>query len=167
MLCDNCKNREANVRYEENINGEKKKLNLCGLCSQKLGLTSSSFMDNMLFSFFDEPLGLEYEKVKEEKCPECSYTFSDYANTGLFGCPACYSAFQSKLEPILKKLHGKSYHINQELNSEKKDISVEEKSTKELYKLKQELDMAIKKEEYEKAAIIRDKIKELNKRGEE
>lgn len=161
MICDNCKKREANVRYEENINGEKKKLNLCSMCSQKLGLTSAGFMDNMLLSLFDEPVGLEYEKLKEEKCPKCSYTFSDYANTGLLGCPSCYKTFESKLEPILRKLHGKSYHIKEE---KIKDIN--KTNLNEIDKLKIELDKAIKKEEYEKAAEIRDKIKELNKRGE-
>ena len=167
MLCDNCKKREASVRYEENINGEKKKLNLCSLCSQKLGITSANFMDNMLLSFFDEPLGLEYEKVKEDKCPICSYTFSDYLNTGLFGCPSCYNTFESKIEPILKKLHGKSYHIKEDNEKIEKSVNNTSGNTvNEVDKLKKELDLAIAKEEYEKAAVIRDKIKELTKRGE-
>ena len=38
MLCDNCKKREANVRYSENINGVRRELNLCEECSKKLGI---------------------------------------------------------------------------------------------------------------------------------
>ena len=38
MLCDNCKKREANVRYSENINGLRRELNLCEECSKKLGI---------------------------------------------------------------------------------------------------------------------------------
>lgn len=167
MLCDNCKKREASVIYEENINGEKKKLNLCGLCSQKLGLTTSNFMDNMLVSFFEDPLELGYEKKKEDKCPICSYTFSDYLNTGLFGCPSCYNTFETKIAPILKKLHGKSYHVKEDNKNVDKIINKENKSSlNEIDKLKQELELVIAKEEYEKAAVIRDKIKELNKRGD-
>jgi protein arginine kinase activator len=42
------------------------------------------------------------------------------------------------------------------------DIKVEKKKT-ELEKLKEELQECIKKEDYEKAAKIRDKIKEIEK----
>ena len=38
MLCENCKKREANVRYSENINGVKKEIHLCDECSMKLGI---------------------------------------------------------------------------------------------------------------------------------
>ena len=171
MLCDNCKKREATVRYEENINGDKRKVNLCNTCSQKLGLFNTNFMDNMLMSFFDEPLSIGYEKVKEEKSQKCGYTFSDYANTGLLGCPECYSTFELNLEPILRKLHGKSYHIKEENikvnkeNMKNKEVK-DNRKVSEVEKLKQELNIAISKEEYEKAAEIRDKIKDLKERGE-
>lgn len=165
MLCDNCKKREATVRYEENINGEKKKVNLCTVCSKELGILSHNFMDNMLFSFFDEPISIGYEKIKEEKCSKCGYTFSDYAKTGVLGCNECYKTFEGKLLPILKKLHGKSYHVSVEKNTkEKKETNKNGK--KEIVDLKQELNKAIEKEEYEKAAVIRDKIKALEERGE-
>ena len=38
MLCENCGKREATVRYSENINGNKKELNLCEECSKKFGI---------------------------------------------------------------------------------------------------------------------------------
>lgn len=162
MLCDNCKKRQATLRYEENINGEKKRINLCSICSNKLGILSHNFMDNMLFSFFDEPLSIGYEKVEEDKCPKCGWTFSGYANTGLLGCDMCYTTFENNLTPILKKLHSKSNHIKKEKkNSIDSSIGLNEIDT-----LKQELNRAIEKEEYEKAAEIRDRIKKLNERGE-
>lgn len=160
MLCDNCKKREASVRYEENINGDKKEINLCTVCSKELGILSHNFMDNMLFSFFDEPLSIGYEKVKEEKCPKCGYTFSDYANTGFLGCDECYSTFTSKLEPVLHKLHGKSHHVKL-----KDNISTGKPKNK-LEELQEQLKESIEKEEYEKAAVLRDKIKKIKERGE-
>ena len=158
MLCNNCGKREATVRYEENINGEKRKLNLCEECSSKLGIFKNNFMDNMFLSFFDEPAALGIDKVKEKTCPKCGYSFSNYSNTGLLGCPECYSTFESRLEPVIHKIHGKTYHIK---NEEKK-----EKPKNKLEELKQELDKAIKDENYEKAANIRDTIKDLKERGE-
>jgi protein arginine kinase activator len=117
-------------------------------------------MDSMFFSFFDEPLGIDYKKVEEEKCPKCGYTFSDYAKTGLLGCDECYTTFANKLEPVLHKLHGKSCHIKQKNNTSK------EKPKNKLEKLQEQLKECIEKEEYEKAAQIRDEIKALRERGE-
>ena len=165
MLCDNCKKRQATVRYEENINGEKKSINLCSICSNKLGILSHNFMDNMLFSFFDEPLSIGYEKIEENKCPKCGWSFSDYAKTGLLGCGECYRTFESKLSPIVQKIHGKECHIKINKNVTKKKEKADGNKN-EIDDLRQELNKAIEKEEYEKAAEIRDKIKKLNERGE-
>lgn len=158
MLCNNCGKREATVRYEENINGEKKKVNLCKECSDKLGIFNMGFMDNMFLSFFDEPTYLGLNHVKEEICPKCGYSFSDYAKTGLLGCNECYDTFEDKLSPALKKLHGKAMHIKRNTKASKPKDKLE--------RLKQELEEAVQKEEYEKAATLRDEIKELKKRGE-
>jgi len=162
MLCDRCGKKEATVRYEENINGERKKINLCNECSKHLGILNMNFMDNMFMSFFDEPLSIGIGKVKEYKCNKCGYTFSDYANTGLLGCSECYNTFKEKLEPVLKKLHGKSYHIE----NKKTYVKNSNKANNKLDELKYKLKECIEKEEYEKAAVIRDEIKKLNQRGD-
>lgn len=165
MLCDNCKKREASVMYEENINGKKGKFNLCAVCSNKFGILSHNFMDSMVFSFFEEPINIGYEKTKEEKCNKCGYSFSDYVKTGLLGCNECYNTFESKLIPIIKKIHGKECHVKA-----KKNINVSKENNDDnktqINILKQELNNAIEKEEYEKAAVIRDKIKAFQERGD-
>ncbi len=158
MLCNNCGKKEATVRYEENVNGDKKKINLCKECSDKLGIFNMNFMDNMLLSFFDEPVSVGIGKVKEAICPKCGYSFSDYTSTGLLGCDRCYDTFEAKLEPILYKLHGKPQHIKGKTKNRKPKNKIEE--------LRQELDNAIKDEEYEKAAKLRDEIRNLKERGE-
>lgn len=158
MLCNNCGKKEATVRYEENVNGDKKKINLCKECSDKLGIFNMNFMDNMLLSFFDEPVSVGIGKVKETICPKCGYSFSDYTSTGLLGCDRCYDTFEAKLEPILYKLHGKPQHIKGKTKNSKPKNKIEE--------LREELDNAIKDEEYEKAAKLRDEIRNLKERGE-
>ena len=51
MLCENCKKREANVKYSENINGIKKELHLCEQCSKKLGITDQMNFRMPTFEF--------------------------------------------------------------------------------------------------------------------
>ena len=189
MLCDNCGKREANVRYSENINGRRKELNLCEECSKKLGITNVNFNMPIDFSsFFGEfmedfatpdfmPL---LNEIKTLKCDECGYTFDDIVNTGKLGCGNCYSVFEERLDPIIKRIQGSNKHVgrigkiiddritkkHEEVNktSEKQESNIKENETKsekqnKLEKLQEELKQAIKEERYEDAAKIRDEIK--------
>ena len=49
MLCQKCNKNEANVKYTEIINGEKKEMMLCEECSHELGLDNMNF--NMPIDF--------------------------------------------------------------------------------------------------------------------
>ena len=80
-------------------------------------------------------------------------------------CEECYDAFSPKIDSILKRIQGSNRYAGRKLvgNKETK-IEFEEKPEKketEKEKLQRELKEAIEKENYEEAAKIRDKIKEL------
>ena len=183
MLCDNCGKRQANVRYSENINGVKKELNLCEKCSEELGITNMDFNMPIDFSsFFGEfmedftrpdfmPL---LNEIKELKCDQCGYTFDDIVNTGKLGCGNCYSVFESRLDPIIKRIQGSNTHvgrtgkivdnkINKKITKkeEQKEEKTENKEESKLEKLQKDLKQAIKEERYEDAAKLRDEIKKL------
>lgn len=178
MLCDNCGKREANVRYSENINGRKKELHLCEECSQKLGIGNmdlnmpidfSSFFGGLLEDFGTTDFMPLFNEVKALKCDNCGYTFEDIVNTGRLGCGNCYSVFEERLDPIIKKIQGSNTHIGRSGKiidnkigkkfDENKDETNQDIS--KLDKLQKELKQAIKDERYEDAAKIRDEIKEL------
>ena len=172
MLCENCGKREANVRYSENINGVKKELNLCEECSQKLGIRD--FMEDFATPEFMPLL----QEVKQLKCDNCGYTFDDIVNTGKLGCGNCYTVFEDRIDPILKRIQGSNRHVGRigKIVDNKIDSKIEGKNQKEekeekvkpneqdkLSQLKEELKLAIKDERYEDAARIRDEIKKLEK----
>ena len=183
MLCDNCGKREANVRYSENINGKKKELNLCEECSRKLGIDQMDFSMPIDFSsFFGEvmedlmapelitmPL---FNEIKALKCDHCGYTFEDIANSGKLGCANCYEVFEERLDPIIRRMQGDNHHvgrvgkildnkIEQKINH-KNESQEEHKKGSQLEELQEKLKQAIKKEEYEEAAKIRDEIKKIS-----
>lgn len=180
MLCENCKKREANVRYSENINGKVKQMNLCEECSQKLGIGNIDFNMPIDFSSFfggfmedftmPEFLPLVNE-IKTLKCNECGFTFDDIVNTGRLGCGNCYDVFGDRLDPIIKKIQGNNRHVgrlgkimdNHILNDENYDSSknVDTKKSK-LELLKEDLKKAVQEERYEDAAKIRDEIAKLS-----
>ena len=150
MKCQSCGKREATVRYYENINGKKQELHLCLECSNKLGFNnfadifSPLFVDN--FSEFED----------------------DYSKTGLFGCPECYNQFKDDLDELFLKIQGKNRHVlldnkngkckeKSEVKTKRKVLTKEEK----IQKYKDEIKECIENEDYEKAAVLRDKIKKI------
>ncbi len=188
MLCQKCNKNEANVKYTEIINGEKKEMMLCEECSHKLGLDNINFNMPIDFSSFfgglleDEDYNSPefmplFQSVKELKCDNCNMTYDEFINQGKFGCPDCYDVFSSKIDSILRRLHGSNKHLGRKaLNSSlnEKNMSVEvdahsnpknEKTTNEGSKiddLQRDLKKAIADERYEDAAKIRDQIKKLD-----
>lgn len=190
MLCDNCGKREANVSYSENINGRKRKLNLCEECSKKLGINHMDF--NMPIDFssffgdFMEGLGTQdfmampiFNETKQIKCDQCGFGFEDIVRTGKLGCGNCYQIFEERLDPIIRRIQGANQHVGRtgkiidnkiEQKMKKQETSKmeqkeEKKEKTKLEKLQEDLKQAVKEEKYEEAASIRDEIKKLEKRG--
>ena len=192
MLCDNCKRREANVRYSENINGRKKEMNLCEECSRKLGIGNmkfnmpidfSSFLGDFMEDFATPEFMPMFNEIKALKCDNCGYTFDDIANTGRFGCSNCYDIFGERIDPILKRIQGNNRHIgrlgktidnkiDEKMKQKEKDNKtnindnkekIKDKKGTKLERLQEDLKQAIKEERYEDAAKIRDEIKKMEK----
>ena len=158
MKCQSCGKKEATVRYMENINGKKQELFFCSDCAKNLGVTNLSNIFSPLF--IDIP---EHIRQEELKCKSCGYTLNDYTDTGLFGCPDCYTTFESELDELFLKIHGKNRHKNETKSTKK--LKKEGSSLKdEIEELKKLLQQAVKNEEYEDAAKYRDRIKELEEK---
>lgn len=191
MLCQNCGENEANVKYTQIVNGEKKEMILCEDCARKMGIGNFKMnipinFSNFLGDFFDdyksEQLLPSFVKEKNNECNNCGELYKEFIKTGLLGCEECYDVFQNRLDPILKNLQGSVKHVgrrplnieekieNKEVNKGVKvESNKEEKQTKEnkkeneLMKLQKDLNKAIEEERYEDAAVIRDEIKKLEK----
>lgn len=183
MLCDNCKKREANVRYSENMNGVKKELHLCEECSRRLGITDkmdfrmpsfdfSNFFGSFLEDFSTSPDFMPLlSEIKQIKCDSCNSTFNDIVNTGRYGCPNCYDVFEDRMDSILKKLQGANRHSgrlgkisdNKVKYQESEKNKIDNANKNKVEELQEKLKKAIKEERYEDAAKIRDEIKKEEK----
>lgn len=174
MKCENCGKNDANVKYTQIINGEKKQMFLCEECSEKLGIGGNIHFNmpinfsSFLSDFFDDMKEVSLMPNIENtiECKNCGLTFDNFMHTGKFGCSNCYEEFESRIDPILKNIQGSNRHIGRlgnviEGNSIKENTEVKEDSEKQslIDKLKEDLKQAIKEERYEDAAKIRDQIK--------
>lgn len=166
MFCDDCKEKPATVHLTQMINGKKIDVHLCTECAANKGFllfdNDKKFsIPNFLGSFLGGDFNLHDvpSLASIGNCNNCGMSFSDIRQTGKLGCSECYKAFDSELEPTLRRIHGNSNHIGKIPVRGGERVFLK----KEMGGLKLELQQAIKEENYEQAAEIRDKIKDLEK----
>lgn len=179
MLCQKCHKKTASVFISSIINGQETRMYLCNDCAKDYPLFKFNSQDPFsikdVMEKFDISEGdsidtkkenlLAIDKDCEEKeiiCPNCYSTYDEYRQTGKVGCSKCYEVFEKQLKPILRNIYGYEEYIGK---SPKKDNS-HIYTSKEVRVLKEDLNRAVEQEEYEKAADIRDKIKELEECNE-
>ncbi|WPX07977.1 UvrB/UvrC motif-containing protein [Anaerocellum danielii] len=166
MLCENCGKRPATVHYTQIINGVKTEMHLCEVCAKQKGnleFDAPFSVTNFLAGILEPAFGTQVLKPSFEialTCKGCGMTFDEFRRAGRFGCAMCYSSFSEKLYPIFRRIHGNTKHVGKIPTKMGGDIAIK----REIDRLKIELNVAIKNEEYEKAAKIRDKIRELEKK---
>ncbi len=174
MLCNICHKKEAVIHFTEIIDNQITKLHLCEECAKTKGLQFP--FGKPLFSMADLLAGLSnfdtysLEQKAKVKCPNCGVTYNDFKRNGKLGCSECYSCFKAELKPILKRIHGGISHLGKAPVARGKKTTRRKKKTTgppsvdiQINQLHTELQEAVKNEEYEKAAVIRDKIKELKR----
>jgi len=164
MLCDVCHKAEATVHLTEIVNDKITKMHLCENCAKEKGeeMETHFGLSDLLAGLVDFGQPQEVNVGKGAKCPACGFTFTDFQKIGRLGCPKCYDAFQSHLSPLLRKVHGSDTHMGKvPVRSVKGKLS---KEAKDLHALKVKLQKAVAMEEFEDAAVLRDKIKDIQKR---
>lgn len=168
VQCQECQTRPATVHFKQIINGEKKEFHLCGICALEKGYMqpqdqASSLHDLLtgLFNFDASPFGSHVaEQIKEIQCPVCQLTFSAFKEMGKFGCANCYETFSKQLEPILRRVHaGNTTHAGK--IPKRTGGSIQKKRQLEEYR--NQLKKLIEEEAFEEAAVMRDKIRALEK----
>lgn len=187
MLCERCKIREANIQYTEVVNGVKKEHHFCAQCAKEMdfGVYAAIFDGEFpLGKLLSGLLGIEEtdegpDKLHQIACPTCGASYDDFVRDSRFGCADCYSVFGPLMEDSLKQLQGNLVHtgkvpvyqntedsstaVDGNRKTVTEDASAEEK---ELYELDSRLKEALRFEDYETAAVCRDKIRELRKGNE-
>lgn len=161
MLCQKCGKYPATTHFKRTVNGETTELHLCASCAAEQGFQSvlGGFggldLDSFWGNLFAEP---SVKSVADTvRCEGCGKSFSEIAQSGRAGCPACYTTFYDRLLPSIRRIHGKSAHAGK-IPAQAGESTRRER---ELESLRQQLSAAIVKQEYEKCAELRDRIREL------
>ena len=104
----------------------------------------------------------EKDKIKDvsipEKCAFCGCKLVDIEKKGKLGCSRCYDTFRPYIKDIIVTLHGDEQHRGKVPILDKRKLLLKRK----IREVKKAHDDAIKKEEYNLAASLRDRIKTLS-----
>lgn len=92
-----------------------------------------------------------------KQCEACGIKFVEFRNTGRLGCPHDFDSFREELLPLLESIHGDSRHVGKS----PKRLPSAKAAIRELAALRRQLQAAITGEQYEEAAKLRDKLKQL------
>ena len=183
MICKRCGKNNAEIYYKQTINGKTSEYALCKECAEELRKKGELDL-GMPFSYDSFPnlfgiddffgitglpkgtYGTKKTAVEKKKCTLCASTFDDLVKSGKVGCAECYKVFRDELRASIENIHGNAKYMGRQIKktaSESVDSFEAEthKEQSELEKLRVELSMAVEEQEYEKAAVLRDRIREI------
>ena len=160
MKCDNC-NKTATVHLTEIKGGKKIEKHLCEQCaaqSEGLPVKSHTPINELLTNFVMAHSGLQ--KEMGQACDGCGITWAEFRQSGLFGCSNDYTVFEKDLTPLLQRAHeGATHHVGK-VPTRRGGSGVPMKRQVDVSKLRKELSRAVEAEDYERAAKLRDQIRQ-------
>lgn len=183
-LCQECRQRPAAFHLTQVTNNNTTQLSLCEQCARERG-ELEFFMEpkfgihGLLTGLLQQGLGRRTARGPGSlTCPGCGLTYQQFAETGLLGCRQCYETFADVIDPIVGRIHGSSHHVGKVPVAGRKQQRGTGTTTtatqtakgddaddaERLQRLKTQLEQAVAEERFEDAAVLRDQIRELQRR---
>ena len=168
MICESCHQNLATVHLTEIVQKYKKETHLCEECAKSKGVPYKTQFSVKEFvggvGKKEEPPVLASPPAPSaaplefaEPCPSCGITFAEFRSSGRLGCPTDYDHFKRGLVPLLEKIHGAVQHTGRVPAR----VGARIERQRLIAALQRDLSQAVEREEYERAAELRDKIRGL------
>ncbi|MBN2019158.1 MAG: UvrB/UvrC motif-containing protein [Sedimentisphaerales bacterium] len=160
MQCEVCYSREATIHLTEITEGVRTETHLCEQCAQEQGVGVKNYipLNELLSNLLSVgPKGGDSSRGEstEPACPHCGWTLEKFREKAVLGCPYDYEVFEKELQPLIKKAHeGATAHRGKIPSRMPKDT----KRQIEIAQIRRQLDDAVRSEDYEQAARLRDKL---------
>ncbi|MBS3948779.1 MAG: UvrB/UvrC motif-containing protein [Dethiobacter sp.] len=164
MLCQECQKRPASVHLTQIVNNQQSALHLCELCAQEKGaLTFKAHPPFSIHNLLAGLLGMEVppacpaaDTAARVQCDNCGLTYAQFGQIGRFGCSSCYGAFNIRLLPLFRRVHGSAQHVGK-LPSRAGGLF---KMRRDIEDLRRQLQEHVTREEFEQAAVVRDRLRQ-------
>ena len=155
--CDNC-GKPAPFHLTDIRNGKKVEKHLCEQCAAGEGLKidSTASITKLLEEFVMQ--AVSKQGLPSPRCQACGISFEEYRKQQLLGCPNDYDAFGQELSELIERFQD---HATHHVGKVPERASATQKRLTALMRLRLELRSAVHEEDNERAARLRDQIKEL------
>tara|TARA_R110000782_G_scaffold101029_12_gene187598 strand:+ start:2385 stop:2981 length:597 start_codon:yes stop_codon:yes gene_type:complete len=189
MRCERCE-REATIHEVIIHQGKKRERHLCEACANKSGLSSDPHLpiSQLISSFMLGPNAPTSAGAGETprppvatprptaRCAGCGTTYAAFKESGLLGCPACYDAFAERLGPLIERAHeGGCHHVGKFPRRALRDcrslgdrervevlLGGQREREERLEAIRKALAKAVRDEDYERAAMLRDELSRVS-----
>ena len=189
MKCDRCDN-EATVHEVRIKGGKRHETHLCEQCAREQGVAiqAPAPITQLLTQFITSQASGEQAGEADASgkaapitaCPTCGTTYAQFRTSGLLGCSTCYQAFEGQLGPLLARAHeGGTHHSGKTPRSgttgtlpapkpkagalppAASERAPEPTAADRIAEMRAQLDKAVRQEQYELAAKLRDELAKL------
>ncbi len=150
------------------VNGHKEEYHLCSVCAQD-SAEYQNIKNNMNFGIGDFLTGMftggKNSAISEpatDVCPTCKMPYNDFLKRGKLGCGDCYTAFAGKIKRPLRQIHGAAEHMGKVPKRGGGELLISRK----ISALEEELSVAVQKQDFERAAKLRDEILDIKAQSE-
>jgi protein arginine kinase activator len=154
-VCQYC-GKPATIHLTDILQKKKRETHLCEDCARAkkiLPKTGGAGVTLNLQALVQIVLGQQAQGDPEEiTCPDCGISYADFRAVGRLGCANDYTIFEKPLEHLLGKVHRATEHSGK--------MPLRHRLRAEMEDLQHELKAAIASEDYERAAALRDRIRQ-------
>lgn len=160
-LCERCKRRQATY-HQTTLLPAKAERHLCEQCAMEEGLISPQ-KPLTLNEVAEQLLAVHKTTAAQTQqvCENCGISYMEFRNHGLLGCPFDYDVFKELLQPLLERVQDSGTH---HVGKAPGDGSAARRAPQnELRQIKRQLEEAVTAEDYERAAKLRDRLRELER----
>ncbi len=160
-LCEQC-GEQATVHLCLPISGQEPvEHHLCSHCAeQKNLLVGKELQISQIVQMMMNKYGSEgNDKLARLSCPACGLHYTEFRTQGRLGCPHDYEAFRLGLLPLLERIHRKTVHIGK--RPRQRPVATQA----EVIALRKLLRDAVQLENFERAAELRDLIRQKEQTG--
>ncbi len=158
--CNHC-DKPAVVHEVTLKNGIKTEIHLGQEHAEEAGVSMPTHqpINQLLTQFVISHSARAKAKSKSKTCPGCGMTFARFRQGGTLGCAECYDAFEEQLAPLIERAqNGATDHRGK--TPHRAGASIDRQRM--ISQLVKELDRAVTAEQYEQAADLRDRLRDLN-----
>ena len=169
MICQRCQKSLASVHVTEipdaDGGAQVNEHHLCEACAQTLDLPhapagpTKTIQD--IWKFLQTNVQVRAKRVVRQ-CPDCKMTLDELRRRGKVGCAKDYEVFADYLGELIERMHGASEHCGRLPGVGEHEMARRAR----IGDLRQRLERAIREEDYECAAGLRDELRTLEHEAE-